>query len=573
MRHVFILKFLLCFCLTLQLSTGMFQKRKGAPTRDLSIPAGQRLRSNIADLMLGNDISSLRAQSIYKDAADAGIDEMTRLANTGTGSNVPRNMLRKLMKGSKWLPIYYAPIRVWSVKLQKLVLVKLPFLLPHELIYMLQTRALTPDSLHKKDGLSEATQQHCLRSAIELGVPSVIAVSLWGDGVPCNFDRTQSIESFCMGLPGVSSTLRIPIVAINKKFVSKQVTFDDMLSVITWSFQQLASGHMPTHDHMGRPFRSRRLSLGGKALPRAVLAEMRADWAFLKSCFKFPQHNELLGVCWLCRATPLNAKDGTATATWRTDRLDTWALLQRMREQGIVLPPIWGCPCIRNSTFLIDWLHCVDQGVSQEFLGGLLLLLLPKFPGATKAAQCSAMFVDLQLYYRTHNSENRLDNLTLSMLQQPKKTPKLRGRAGEIRGVIPWALEASNRLLSDQVPLESTAKCAMGYLNQCYTNLSGAAYNADNMCEASRRFVLLYTALEAATEGKIFSLKSKVHLFMELTQLSRSNPSKTWYYRDEEFGGSVAQLSKKKGGSSNPHAVGSALLNKFLALHKSIPIL
>ena len=159
------------------------------------------------------------------------------------------------------------------------------------------------------------------------------------------------------------------------------------------------------------------------------------------------------------------------------------------------------------------------------------------------------------------------------MLQQPKKTPKLRGRAGEIRGVIPWALEASNRLLSDQVPLESTAKCAMGYLNQCYTNLSGAAYNADNMCEASRRFVLLYTALEAATEGKIFSLKSKVHLFMELTQLSRSNPSKTWYYRDEEFGGSVAQLSKKKGGSSNPHAVGSALLKKFLALHKSIPIL
>ncbi len=76
-----------------------------------------------------------------------------------------------------------------------------------------------------------------------------------------------------------------------------------------------------------------------------------------------------------------------------------------------------------------------------------------------------------------------------------------------------------------------------------------------------------------ASFSSTLSLKSKVHLFMELTQLSRSNPSKTWYYRDEEFGGSVAQLSKKKGGSSNAHAVGSALLQKFLALHKSIPIL
>ena len=45
-------------------------------------------------------------------------------------------------------------------------------------------------------------------------------IGLWGDGVPCNWDRTESVEVISMNLPGQDGQwgpLRIPLVAISNK--------------------------------------------------------------------------------------------------------------------------------------------------------------------------------------------------------------------------------------------------------------------------------------------------------------------------------------------------------------------
>eukprot|EP00972_Heterocapsa_arctica_P000940 130473-Heterocapsa_arctica.AAC.1 len=48
-----------------------------------------------------------------------------------------------------------------------------------------------------------------------------------------------------------------------------------------------------------------------------LLVEVRGDWKQLKEVFRFPQFNEVAGICWLCTATPRNWRDNKAS--WRRD--------------------------------------------------------------------------------------------------------------------------------------------------------------------------------------------------------------------------------------------------------------
>ena len=56
---------------------------------------------------------------------------------------------------------------------------------------------------------------HCTRKLIGVGI--------WGDGAPCNWDRSDSIEVFSMLLPGLSEewrNLRIPLTGLSKNMSS-----------------------------------------------------------------------------------------------------------------------------------------------------------------------------------------------------------------------------------------------------------------------------------------------------------------------------------------------------------------
>ena len=173
----------------------------------------------------------------------------------------------------------------------------------------------------------------------------------------------------------------------------------------------------------------------------------------------------------------------------------------------------------------------------------------------------------MQESYKANETDSKLDQLKYSMLKQPKKHPKLRARADEARGLIPFGLVMANQFLSDDVEFEKTAKLAMMHLRNCYDMLSSASFSVENMQVNSLKFCLLYVALESHSPD-MFHIMPKLHMFQELTQMSRSCPSLFWTYRDEEFGGTVAQLSRRRGGSNNPRATAESLLNKFRAKHQ-----
>ena len=236
--------------------------------------AAQRLRLNVADLFLQNDVSGTRAQTVMSDVHACGIEGFTQLAKAGGSGkhkhNTRRDLRRALLKGKHWPELYYAKIRVYAPKLQREVLSWVPLMLPHELLgTLVKFNGTAP--LLQVQGLSSESLKNLLAARQELQNPELMPLGMWCDGCPCNWDRTKSVEVWSLNLPGITEwqSLRMPLATIFKEFVISENTFDDVLSVFAWSMQQLALGLYPVQRHDGTAFGpkdAKRKRLASKAI-------------------------------------------------------------------------------------------------------------------------------------------------------------------------------------------------------------------------------------------------------------------------------------------------------------------
>lgn len=562
----------------------MLSKRP-LPDRDNDLPPAQKLKQNPEDLFLANDVSGARAQTIFADTDACGVEGFSRLARAGNRGrlkgNASRDLRRKIAKTKQWPDLYHARIRVYSPKLQQEVISWVPMMLPHEVIGTL-VKFNGKAQMLQSDGLCGESARNLAAAKQVLQEADLMPLGLWCDGCPCNWDRTQSVEVWSMNLPGISQwqALRIPLAVIFKKYVVSEHTFDDILTVFSWSMQHLATGVYPSHRHDGLPFGSKdskRKKLSGKNIGiTAAIVEMRGDWKMLKEVFRLPGWNSVSGCCWRCKATPADIRSCGSDATWRHDseRLSHWDLLLRIRQQGHSVSPIFSFPAFTSNCYLIDWLRAVDLGVAADFLGNLFFMLLSKFPGANMKLRCSALFVELQGWYARNDVTSRLDNLTVSMIRQPKKPPKLRAKAAEARALVPFALEMAETKLSSAVPQEQAAQLCAKHLAKCYDCLSSSQHSQQVMADSCRSFCLLYCRLEARSENALFwRVKPKMHLMQELCERSNGSiPSMSWCYRDEDFGGTMSKLCRRRGGKNSPMATGTQALTIFFAKNP-VPIL
>ena len=231
----------------------------------------------------------------------------------------------------------------------------------------------------------------------------------------------------------------------------------------------------------------------------------------------------------MCMCTKEGMKDVSATATWRSDRCSHWQLVERISAKGDSTSPIFSSPCFRTTCIKVDWLHCMDLGVAADFLRSLLYTVIKKMPGRSEDAKVREMFSEMQDYYRERTADSQLDSLTKLMLKQPKKWPKLRGRAGEVRGLVDFGVLAAQKYLDASDPLQHTAMQASLRLQGMCSNLRNAVFNHESLRTNCRQFCLLYSAL-AETLPNMWRLKPKMHLLQELCEMQEqpSNPSLLW---------------------------------------------
>jgi hypothetical protein len=257
-------------------------------------------------------------------------------------------------------------------------------------------------------------------------------------------------------------------------------------------------------------------------------------------------------------------RDVSLSATWRSQPRSHWQVMAAILENGRRVSPLLQAPWVTTAIVRIDWLHCADQGIAADFLGNLLLMLTGKCPGPTHKERTAVLWRKVQKFYEDFAVEDRLQNLVPTMLKQPKKAPKLRCSAAQCRALVPFGELAAQEMLADDVLVEAAAKAAMLHLSQCYKALSRQSiFASDVLREHSSKFALQFCALESVTaDAKSWRIKPKLHLFLELCS-EGSKPALFWNYRDEDWGGSVSRMSRRRGGLLSVKAFSGNLITKF----------
>ena len=189
--------------------------------------------------------------------------------------------------------------------------------------------------------MSTDTKAHVNMCSAKLGKP-VLGLGLWTDGVPCNWDRSQSLECFSLFFPGWVGSfgkLRIPLLVIQKRFVVQQATFDDVCAVLKYSFDALAAGVFPSQRHTGEswlPTDSKRKWFSGKSIGvRGALCEIRGDWQMYSSMFRLGSWSSANHCCWKCTADRNGIKQFGLDAKWRQERTSHIDFLVRLHQLGL----------------------------------------------------------------------------------------------------------------------------------------------------------------------------------------------------------------------------------------------
>ena len=77
-------------------------------------------------------------------------------------------------------------------------------LLPHEVFADIAGQS-DIEKFASRENLTECARAHLLAAEQTLGPgPPIVSVGLWIDGTPCNWDRSEGVESFVVSFPGVS---------------------------------------------------------------------------------------------------------------------------------------------------------------------------------------------------------------------------------------------------------------------------------------------------------------------------------------------------------------------------------
>jgi len=270
----------------------------------------QRLRRNVQDLFANNALSGNRLLELARDVNRVDSNCFSNEARGAAApGNVKVNAHRKLRSGflkkSTWMPPYWAQVRCWSPKKGRLQEEWLAISLPHEIVAVLLRQGVA-DVLLNKEGMDPLTRQH-LEACEAEALCTLLGISIWADGTPCNWDRTETIETLALHLPGLTGELRnmrIPITALGGKHCTKE-TMVDVCRIIKWSLMILATGAWPICRHDGAPWRkSDACRVKARPFLKGALVEVLADWDWMVKVYGLPAHNLLVGNCWQCNMTP-----------------------------------------------------------------------------------------------------------------------------------------------------------------------------------------------------------------------------------------------------------------------------
>lgn len=547
---------------------------------------GKRFKQTMANMFLSNRLSGLETWDVASSATEAGAQGCEHLAKCGTAGQHPQNMhrdmLRALLKDVTWPTEYWAEVPVLDPDTQTEHIVDFPFMLPHEIVKHLADEhgnKMLAFAADPKTSLGQIVRDSCTK--LDLDPATVIPLGLHGDGTPFAAKMRDSLEQFSYNFCASVMTTRFVFTAIPKRFVAER-TMEALLAIFVWSMKVLCSGIMPSCRHDGQEWissdKTRQPKIQNRAkcsgLPiglKAILVQIRGDWAFYKSVFNFPSWSSDK-ICWLCQATrKIGSECDMRTNRWKSQRYGPGEFMAMLMAAGL-LSIIFQCPGIDIRHFLIDWLHCADLGVSQSILGNLFNEVADLLPGANRKDRIKELWLRIKAWYQLVKPPSQLEGLTPEMVKQPGKGPKLRSKAGECRYLIPFAAKLA-REFDDGSPHRNTVRLVCDNLEIMASCISTDPYDSAKASDACQRLRKLYVALETMSiangDELSWKVKPKLHMLEELMCFigpEFGSPRYFWCYTDEHWGFWLARTATRRGGPKFAPTCALNLLLKWRAI-------
>ena len=343
-----------------------------------------------------------------------------------------------------------------------------------------------------------------------------------------------------------------------------------------WSMRCLATGVVSTTDPWGNPLQiSRSRCKPGEVLPiKAAFIEVKGDWAHFADVLGLPRWNGNGIICFRCTCTLEELPEVGPEAAWRDPgrRFQGNDLLGHLYQEGKTPSTLWSLPLFQPQMLRFDWLHCADQGVTATWLGAVLEWLVhQKDLGRNMEERIQRVWADILNFYEETKCTDRLKKLTLNQFRKKEGQPCLKGGAAQIRNLIPWLVAVVQGWNDADCSGEQLAiKDGSIALGECYKCLSKAddAPPPSHLKEQGIKFARMVVELHQQNPA-IYSCKPKLHQWLELT-MEGSQPSLSWNYREEDFGGSLGGYGHRTGGWDTAPGCSKRVLEHFM-MHHDVP--
>ena len=559
--------------------------------REMATTGGEE-DGDMADLLkeifLENELSAKKVHKLAQRAFREGLSACGTLEKAGThgkhAQNLARDLMRKCLKTSDFpCGPYWAKVPVKNRRTKTVTEVSLPFLLPHEVFDDVSTRLgeRMKEFVPGQDGVFASIHSKLRSVAEELHVPldRLVPIGVHGDGVPFKAKMKDSLEQVSWNLCGAQSAARFLFVALPASAVAGRATWDRIWDVFAWSMRCCLMGSYPSrrHDKMEwqKSDRHRRAKANQTFDRIACCVQARGDWAFYAKVFLLSSWSEG-NICWKCdarkRRGPDSFHDCSSYATWRSRRREANSYLDDQVAAGGEPSHFFSIPNMQVQDIMIDWLHTMDLGVSQDIIGNVFWQVLPKLEGRTQDDKVRSLWLRMQAFYRDNDTKSRLDNLSRGMIKNGSDPPKLRSKAAECRYLVPFAAQLASEFAADVQGETTKQVCRL--LQDLYEFTKMDRFPAWRAAVASRRMCILLSVLEeeaVARGSTCWRMKPKVHLCQELLEyqtLNNVSPKLCWTYRDEDWGGWLSNCAQRRGGHATPESVGLQVIRRFLAFFK-----
>ena len=144
--------------------------------------------------------------------------------------------------------------------------------------------------------------------------------------------------------------------------------------------------------------------------------------------------------------------------------------------------------------------------------------------------------------------------------------PRLKAYGAEARALVPFAKALAHKWLDPGDVFEQTVILAGDALMACYDCLSHDQIFARDLLKKAQRGVLqLYGGVGGQVTPSSVEDQAQNPYFQHMCEVTESLPRESWTYRDEDFGGFLAGLSRSRGAARSPQAVATRVLTKFVA--------